>query len=550
MLLKDFLSGPRARSGNVAIMAAIGATVMIGGAAFAVDAAKMFVDRRQAQSIADLAALAAAADPLNATVVATGTAKRNGMVLSGDLIVETGNYVADPQRAVADRFVPGPAKSADAVRVELSTTTPTYFGRIFGAPDQVPIRTSAIASSTAIGSFGVGSRLLGLDGGVLNALLGSALGGKISLSVMDYRTLADLQLDAFQYADALATRARLQGPTYDEALAGEVKVADVLHALVDVGSADPAVKPATLALLVAVQRAATTAAKISLGSEIDLGPYGLASLGEPPRSPLTLSALSILTATARLADGEHQLAAGLALDVPGLASVKARLTIGERPKESGWVAVGRPGASVSTAQTRLKLDATIAPVGLGLIHLPIYVDVAKADARLASVKCPTPAAAKQAALAVTPAVAEAWIGHIPPATWDGMLDVASPPPAALIKLGLLSVTAKAHVRIGSVKPQTVTFSAPEIDDGTVKTVSSKNLVESLTGSLVDDLQLGVNGIGLLLPAQKQLIGNAIRAVAAPLDGVISALLAYLGVGLGQADVWVNGVRCDAAVLVN
>ena len=32
--------------------------------------------------------------------------------------------------------------------------------------------------------------------------------------------------------------------------------------------------------------------------------------------------------------------------------------------------------------------------------------------------------------------------------------------------------------------------------------------------------------------------------------LLAAVLATFGVGIGQADVWVNGVRCDGAVLVN
>ena len=31
---------------------------------------------------------------------------------------------------------------------------------------------------------------------------------------------------------------------------------------------------------------------------------------------------------------------------------------------------------------------------------------------------------------------------------------------------------------------------------------------------------------------------------------VIAILAMLGVGVGQADVWVSGIRCDGAVLVN
>jgi uncharacterized membrane protein len=36
----------------------------------------------------------------------------------------------------------------------------------------------------------------------------------------------------------------------------------------------------------------------------------------------------------------------------------------------------------------------------------------------------------------------------------------------------------------------------------------------------------------------------------PIDQLLASVLSVLGVGIGQADVWVPAVRCDGAVLVN
>ena len=542
----------RDRSGNIAVMAALGATVLIGTTGFAIDAGKAFVDRRHAQTVVDLAALAAASSPANALLLARGTATRNGIGPDEELEVETGNYVADPAVAAANRFVPGPAATADAVRVTLTTSTPTYFSRILGYPPKLTIRTSATASSTAIASFAVGSRLLSLNGGVLNQLLSAVLGGEINLSVMDYKALADLKIDALRFIDALAVRANLTGPTYDNILAGDVRVGDAVKALVDVASSQPDARPLTVGILAAIQRVTTATGKISLGKELDLGPYAHLALNEHPRDLLQLSALDILSATARLADGKHQVATGIGLNIPGLASVNVKLTVGERPASSGSLVVGRPGKTASTAQTRLFVEAKIAPIGLGLITLPIYIDVAKATAALTAVRCPASGVQKQATLAVTPAVAEAWIGNIPKAQWEEMRPVSSPPAAVITKLPLLSVTAQAHVRVGSTQSKSVSFSASDIETGKFKTVTSSGIVGSLVGSLLGDLRLGValGGIGLILPGQRTLIMNALAAVTAPLDETIETLLAYLGVGLGEADVWVHGLRCDDAVLVN
>jgi uncharacterized membrane protein len=61
----------------------------------------------------------------------------------------------------------------------------------------------------------------------------------------------------------------------------------------------------------------------------------------------------------------------------------------------------------------------------------------------------------------------------------------------------------------------------------------------------------VGGLGLGPPSVlTQTVGNIISAQTAPLDQVLSSILATVGVSVGQAAVWVTGVRCDGAVLVN
>ena len=537
----------RDTSGNVAVMAALGATVLISVAGFSVDAAKLFVHRRYAQSVADLAALAAATVPVQATVLANGTVRQNGVRLTETLVVRTGNYIGDPTIASALRFVAGPAATADAVQVTLATETNTNFARFLGTADALTIRTTATAINTAMASFSVGSRLVGLEGGVLNQLLGKALDANLSLSAMDYRALADLRIDAFSFLDELAAKARVTGPTYDSVLLADVKATDALHALVEVASKDPSAKAATVSLLAAMERSAKVTQKIQMATSMELGPYARLSINEHPRTSPSLSALDLLTTMARLADAENQAAAAMSLQVPLLASVTVKMSVGDRPVSSGSTGIGRPGASIATAQTRVLIETKIAPLGLGLISLPIYIDVAKAKVDLAAVTCASP---KKVQLSVASGVAEAWIGAIPASTWTGMSPVSTVSPAPLLNLGLLSLTGKAHVRVGSQNPKQVDFTAAEIDAGKVKTVSSSAALESLTGSLIGDLEVGILGLGIVLPGQKKLLTDALSAVAGPLDETIYSVLAFLGVGVGQADVWVDGMRCDSAVLVD
>ena len=47
----------------------------------------------------------------------------------------------------------------------------------------------------------------------------------------------------------------------------------------------------------------------------------------------------------------------------------------------------------------------------------------------------------------------------------------------------------------------------------------------------------------------QAVGGALSLVAPALDGLLMNLTGLLGVGIGEADLRVTGVRCGTAVLV-
>ena len=57
------------------------------------------------------------------------------------------------------------------------------------------------------------------------------------------------------------------------------------------------------------------------------------------------------------------------------------------------------------------------------------------------------------------------------------------------------------------------------------------------------------GLGLGLPGLDGLVSGVISKAATPLDQILNGVLGTLGIGLGQADGWVSGVRCGGAVLV-
>lgn len=154
-------------------------------------------------------------------------------------------------------------------------------------------------------------------------------------------------------------------------------------------------------------------------------------------------------------------------------------------------------------------------------------------------------------VAVEPGVADVWIADVTPsalANFEGELATA---PATIVNAPLIKVKGQAHVDVGSNSETTLSFTQDDIDEGIVKRAGSSGLTQSIVSSLIADLKLNVNvlGLGLGLPgAVTAAVGATLAPVAAPLDGVIDTLLKTLGVSVGEADVRVHGVRCGAGIL--
>ncbi len=557
-LLSRFRRFTKNERGTIAIMGAVIVVCGISALAIGVDAVTLYFERRKAQGAVDLAAIAAARDVTRAEAAAAATIGDNRIPAVESIIVTRGHYVADAATPAALRFVAN-ATPVNAVRVDLANEAPLYFGRGIAKRNTYEVRTQATAVSTAEAAFTIGSRLLSLNGGVLNAVLGAALGGSLSLNVMDYNNLADFNVDLFQFANALALKAGGNIGTYDQLAASKVSVGNVIDALVTMAQAAPGTAATQLSLTTLKNQSNAGAVKIPAGKLISFGPSGYLALGQGGSALSTrASALSILNAAAGIANGANQAEVLANLTLPGLTSVQLGITVGERPQSSPWVAVGEAGASVYTAQTRIRLIVTAGGSGLlnaATITLPIYIDVASAHATLSSVTCgANPATDTNVALKVTPAVINAWIAQ-PTSAWTTLSLPASMQPVALVSSPLLglSVTGRAQAQMTNMSAQNVNFSWSEIASGTAKTVKTTDFTQSLVSGLVDNLVLNAN-LGPLSLLTPSLVTGAVKTTLQPLtpalDALVNNLLESLGIGLGEADVWVNGVRCDGAALVN
>lgn len=538
----------RDERGNMAILFAFGFTVSAVVSAVAVDAASLYHERRLLQAGVDLAAISAAADPSRATEIAQSVlagARLLAPASTDGLSVVTGRY--DPGIAdIAGRFIPG-ATPANAVAVRLERQGTLHFAGHF-AP--VPlIDAGGIASVTPEVSFSLGSRLASLNGGLANAVLSGLLGTSVALTVADYAALAGARVDALSFLDALGQQLAVTSGTYDDLLSMSADAGAIAAALAELTAG-----PARTALQTLAGGGAGHT--VPLADFVSLGRLGGLQLGSGGAVDLSLSALEILSAAAAMADGDRQVSLNLGAGVPGLVSLGLDLSIGEPPQGGGWFAVGPAGTVVRTAQLRLRLRAQLlgGPILLGAgVNLPLWLDLAHAEAQVVSASCPSPLAPHgSATIAVRPGAARLGLGVLSDAA---LQDFGLPPPQVpvhLVNVLLLKITGTAHVELAQTTPILLDFSSAEIGAGTLKTARTETLVSSLVGTLLGDLDLTVSvlGIGLASPAViAQTLRNLLAPLAPTLDLTIAGTLGALGLGVGEADVRVYGVRCDHAVLV-
>ena len=535
----------RSQEGTIAITAALFMACTIAIAALAVDAASLYVERRRDQGAVDLAAMAAAANIQNAEQAVWSTLKANGIINPKTVKVVLGNYIPDPGVAADKRFRPNQLPT-NAVKVTMVRPGRLHFGRVF-TKKEFDIAVSALSACDNLAAFSIGSRLAGLQGGLANQLLGGLLGGNVSLTIMDYNSLAQANLSVLSFMKALAVETGVTAGTYSDVLNADTQAGDVVQALVH-ASQDSSLSASVAALNKLPLLSSNMRTLIDPQALISLGPLADLALGDSaPGLDATVNVLQMLTAAAAFADGDHQVSLDLGATIPGLLSVKADLAIGERPQGTSYLAIGAPGSKVYTAQTRLRVIAEVAGSGVLLgarIRVPIYVDLAYAEGELKSIQCASNSSGT-VGVDARPGVANAWIGEVGAgfAQFAGSAEVRK---AVLVDTGVIKATGRANVNIGSTRTVALTFTPDDISNHVIKQADTRDIVQSTVSRLVQNLQLDVQIVGINLGLGTQvsnLLGTILAGVAAPLDGVVNSLLDVLGVKIGQADVQVHGVRC-------
>lgn len=564
------------RSGSINIIAAASAAFLIGVLAVGIDYGFLTLQRRTLQNTSDLAAIVAASNIEEAEAAALQHFARNGgriaLKRDGRLItthgefpidqlatlkdidgyaeVVKGRYTPDPTIQPANRFVAGQTPY-NAVTVTTRAAGDLVFARSIASKPAMSVKSVAAAHELA--AFSVGSRAASLNGGLLNKVLGALLGTEISLSAMDYEALADADIELFDFTQSLATKLNMRAVTYDQLLQSEVQLADFVDALGDANGLSPAVAGILNSL---GHKLGSSSIHVRLDRILNLDPYRSLTVGESDGFVAEASAFELLTSAVSLANAGKQVAVDLGTSVPGLADIKLNLAIGEPPVGTPFLAVGQEGSVVRTAQTRLMITASVnglsALAGIK-ISVPLYVEIANAEAALTSITC-LGGNASQATVkvAVVPGVAEVAIGKVDP---DAFNHFESPPrvlKAVLVAAPLLKVSALGHAHASNLAPDVLTFSPTDIAENRIRSVSTRDMLTSLTSTLLRNLELDVQVLVLTIGSSATVqaaLADTLSKATAPLDTVIYNTLLALGIRIGEADVRVTGVSCQRPVLV-
>lgn len=523
------------RKGGVAIIGAA-AVLFVVLAALAIDLGSLTLKAREVQGAADLAALSAARNLPAASAAANATAQAN---LGRDIIVttQTGVYLAERTIKPQNRFTVG-GSTPNAARVTITGEAPLFFAGIFGAKTAPVTRTAtaAVPGAKPTAVFSIGSRLLGLNRGLVNGLLGTLLGSNVSLSVMDYNRLLGAEVNLLQFADALAVKLGVEAGNYDQLLKHEVttgQVLNVLSTLADDGDR------AVLGQLTGSSLNVPIKVGQLIGVDAD------ARDGIRRALNLDVAALDLIMASLETANSNRQLALNGDMNAI-LADIRIMAAIGERPNNSSWITISAGGTPIiRTSQTRVFVRAKTKNLvdELVSVDLQLFAEVASAEAKISEIQC-TPN--KRVDVDARTGLLRLTVGHVTnPGDLQNFKKRINTEELVLAEVLLLPLKIYANVESNDTKWQNLRFSEAQISAKTPQTVRSKEIGSSLLTTLGKETK--ITFLGLPLGWIVNLLSPLLVPVGYLLDAILNPLLRLLGIGLGEADVTVLGINCPGGI---
>jgi uncharacterized membrane protein len=562
--------GARRQHGAVAVLAAIWLGIAI-AALGAIDVGNVYFARRQLQSTADLAALAAvqvigsAGGCASATSAAQQNATTNGFTTGPNTSISTTCGRWDTSSST---YFGTSGNPLNAVQVQTTQLVPYFF---LGPNRNITATATAYASNIDAFSLGTGIATINTQqSALLNAILGGLLNTSVSLSVGDVQSLATAHI---KLADLMVA---LGASTMQGLLGTTVSFQTLMLAMVQALQAGGDTVNATILQKVAV--VVPGGQNITVG---DAGPSapGLLSLGlanPNAATTATINAFDALMVAAQIAQSNPNGTApviNVAAGLPGVAGLTLQvinpptLAVGEGgTKADGTYRTMARTAAVNATVTLLPLPLPTLYLGVATISAlstPIVLNLAVAPgtATLTSVDCESTKAATNATISVKPSVAQLCVGT----------NASCGGPITLANISVVLVGNVASVQLSSLGPYSLTPGATPIvfngASGSFDATQSANsnavgsdaaaLATPLLAALPTALQISLFGnydlsslLAPLLSLVTTTLTPLLQTVFSLLDTVLIPTLSLLGVQVGTATVHNMSLTCGVSQLVN
>ncbi|WP_330960880.1 pilus assembly protein TadG-related protein [Photobacterium sp. 53610] len=562
----------------------------------AVDTGRLYMEKRQLQKQADLAALSlsrsgcyldgSTEDKAQALITQMkGNLKNNGFdpdaneyeVLFGAASINQADsrWEFDPDNSV---------KSAG--KVTLTKTVPASLLTQMTSDERVTLSASATVMKRMSVGFGVGSRTI--DVGLTNSVLGAALGGE--LSVGSYQGLADTQVRLAGLLSAMNDMGLLavdvSAGTVEGILDTHLTVAQFIEANIQAVSEYAVLDADVLPALTQLDSLAKVSAlSLTLSDIIQLAAGSNDAMNDEIHRAALASKITLfdLVSAAIYAANKDNFLLIPNLDVDlGVAGLVVALKVIEPPQFQMGVLPAELNdgfvTSVTSAQVELKLKATLLDGGLdlGLIALNVgtiglSAEVAKAETFLLDAHgCLLTGAGAGVTLdfATKPSVANIKVGDGGPPNDSANFGNVEDPISLGAEVRLLLTDIPVTVNIAADVPAS-TASFIEHSDTIDRDADLPQIVETLTLPVgatlndtlsnieltaeVDAVDLGLlsdvidSVLSLLTDSVLPLVGTLLNSLfMAVLDPLLSNVL---GIQVGTADVFVSSIDVDGGGLI-
>lgn len=432
--------GPTRQRGVVSILTALLLVLLITVLALVVDTGRLYLEQRNLQKVADMAALDASArlpkgycadHPTQAQAFAEESAGMHNFSLSqGSVTARCVTLRSNEGLRIVDRSTPGAG-----VEVEVSKETQASLilrgGALFNSDFSGPISLTATASAQRnepVAAFSIGSQLLRLNNDKLLGQLLDGVGLDVSLlTVLDANGIANASVTPAGLLKELGIDIGIN----ELALLSPSGLIDLVDTKIGLLGIDELINASLSAVGDNVLSAALRTALSDLSGEVEsndiLKTIDLKLLGTDGEGLIQLAAGSLNSTRAAL---ESNLNLGELLSVALLTGTSQHaveleglkllgIDVSASITEPPTLAVGPIGTTAYTGQVRLfvDIDTNNIPV-LGFltsllgtrVHLPLTLDVTSAKGELTGLQCQ--ADTPTADIAVTSSVLDACVGDI------------------------------------------------------------------------------------------------------------------------------------------